>query len=216
MKFTPALLPHFIEAIADVIEKNADEVTALDQAIGDGDHVTNLQRGLQALKTQRDEFTQMDWVSAWQKIGMTLMTSIGGASGSLYGTLFIALSKAAREQSSLDLKSFAEVFSKGVDAVKQRGKAEAGEKTMLDVYIPVAEYLRTAAADSVALPEILANVSQVAIAGMESTRDMVATKGRASFLEERSRGHIDAGAKTAQLMICAIVDVLARQSATPA
>lgn len=216
MKFTPALLPHLIEAIADVIEKNADEVTALDQAIGDGDHVTNLQRGIQALKTQRDEFTQLDWVSAWQKIGMTLMSSIGGASGSLYGTLFIALSKAAHEQSSLDLKSFAEVFSKGVDAVKQRGKAEAGEKTMLDVYIPVAEYLRTAAADSVALPDILANVSQVAIAGMESTRDMVATKGRASFLEERSRGHIDAGAKTAQLMICAIVDVLARQSATPA
>ncbi len=216
MKFTPALLPHLIEAIADVIEKNADEVTALDQAIGDGDHVTNLQRGLQALKTQRDEFTQLDWVSAWQKIGMTLMSSIGGASGSLYGTLFIALSKAAREQLSLDLKGFAEVFGKGVDAVKQRGKAEAGEKTMLDVYIPVTEYLRSAAVDSVALPDILANVSQVAIAGMESTRDMVATKGRASFLEERSRGHIDAGAKTAQLMICAIVDVLARQSATPA
>ena len=208
MKFTPVLLPQLIEAVADVIEKNAEEVTALDQAIGDGDHVTNLQRGIQALMAQRDELSPLDWVAAWQKIGMTLMSAIGGASGSLYGTLFIALSKAAREQ-SLDLHSFADVFSKGVEAVKQRGKADAGEKTLLDVYIPVADYLRTAAASSVALPEVLANIPKVAIAGMESTRDMIATKGRASFLEERSRGHIDAGARTGQLMICAIVEVLA-------
>jgi dihydroxyacetone kinase-like protein len=215
MKLTPALLPHLIEAIADVIEKNAEEVTALDQAIGDGDHVINLQRGIQALMAQRDELSQLDWVAAWQKIGMTLMSAVGGASGSLYGTLFIALNKAAREQ-SLTLQSFADIFTHGVDAVKQRGKADAGEKTMLDVYIPVAEYLRTAAENSVALPDVLANISQVAIAGMESTRDMLATKGRASFLEERSRGHIDAGAKTGQLMICAIIDVLTKQLASPA
>ena len=147
MTLTPAILPNLIETIAEVIEKNAEEVTALDQAIGDGDHVTNLQRGIQALMAQRDELSQLDWVTAWQKIGMTLMSSIGGASGSLYGTLFIALSKAARGQ-SLDLQNFAEVFTKGVDAVKQRGKADAGEKTMLDVYIPVADYLQTAAANS--------------------------------------------------------------------
>ena len=213
MKLTPALLPALIEAIADVIEKNAEDVTALDQAIGDGDHVINLQRGIHALMAQRDELSRLDWAAAWQKIGMTLMSSVGGASGSLYGTLFIALSKAAREQ-PLNLHSFADVFSKGVEAVKQRGKSDAGEKTMLDVYIPVADYLRTAAANDVALPEVLAEVSRVAVAGMASTRDMVATKGRASFLEERSRGHIDAGAKTAQLMICAIVEVLAGQLGT--
>ncbi|MDD5462375.1 MAG: dihydroxyacetone kinase subunit DhaL [Methylococcales bacterium] len=213
MKLTPALLPNLIEAIADSFDKNAEEVTALDQAIGDGDHVINLQRGIKALMAQRDEFSRLDWAAAFQKIGMTLMSAIGGASGSLYGTLFIALSKASREE-PLDLQVFADVFNKGVDAVKQRGKADAGEKTMLDVYIPVADYLRTAAAKSVALSEVLANIPQVAIAGMESTRDMIATKGRASFLQERSRGHIDAGAKTAQLMICAIVDVLAGQLET--
>ena len=210
MTLTPALLPAIIEAIAKVIEKNAEEITALDQAIGDGDHVINLQRGIQALMAQRDELSQLDWAAAWQKIGMTLMTAVGGASGSLYGTLFMALSKAAREQ-SLNLQSFADVFTQGVEAVKQRGKAVAGEKTMLDVYIPVAEYLQTAAANSVALPDVLTNVSHVAIAGMESTRDMLATKGRASFLQERSLGHIDAGAKTGQLMICAINEVLTRQ-----
>ncbi|MEI6069844.1 MAG: dihydroxyacetone kinase subunit DhaL [Methylococcaceae bacterium] len=210
MTLTPALLPPIIEAIADVIEKNAEEITALDQAIGDGDHVINLQRGIQALMAQRNALSQLDWAAAWQKIGMTLMTAVGGASGSLYGTLFMALGKAAREQ-SLDLQSFANVFTQGVEAVKQRGKAVAGEKTMLDVYIPVAEYLQTAAANSVVLPDVLTNVSRVALAGMESTRDMLATKGRASFLQERSLGHIDAGAKTGQLMICAINEVLTRQ-----
>ncbi len=215
MKFIPALLPSMIEAIADSIEKNAEEVTALDQAIGDGDHVINLQRGIHALMAQRDELSRLDWVAAFQKIGMILMSSVGGAAGSLYGTLFIALSKAAREQ-PLNLQSFADIFTQGVEAVKQRGKAEAGEKTMLDVLIPVADYLRTAAADSIALPDVLENIAHVAVTGMESTRDMLATKGRASYLQERTRGHIDAGAKTSQLMICVIVGVLSRQLTTPA
>jgi dihydroxyacetone kinase-like protein len=215
MSFTTALLPSLIEAIQLVIEANAEEVTALDQAIGDGDHVTNLQRGLQALMAEREALSEMDWAVAFQKMGMSLMSSVGGASGSLYGTLFLALSKAAKDQ-DLNLQSFADIFNRGVEAVKQRGRAVAGEKTMLDVYIPVADYLQTAASKSVPLSDVLATVAQVAIAGMESTRDMLATKGRASFLEERSRGHIDAGAKTGQLMICAIVDVLTKQLTTPA
>jgi dihydroxyacetone kinase-like protein len=215
MQFVPTILPGLIKAIDHVIETNAEEVTALDQAIGDGDHVTNLQRGIKALMAQSDELARLDWVAAWQKIGMTMMTAVGGASGSLYGTLFIAMSKAARDR-SLDQQVFAEIFSCGVDAVKQRGKADAGEKTMLDVLIPVAACLRQAAADSVALPMVLENVARTAIAGMESTRDMLATKGRASFLEERSRGHIDAGAKTSQLMICALVGVLREHLTAPA
>ena len=215
MQLTPALLPGLIQAINAVIETNADEVTALDQAIGDGDHVTNVQRGLKALMAQSEELAGLDWVAAWQKIGMTVMTAVGGASGSLYGTLFVAMSKAGRDK-ILDLAAFAEIFSSGVEAVKQRGKADAGEKTMLDVLIPVAAYLRQAASDGVALPEVLNNAARTAIVGMESTKDMIATKGRASFLEERSRGHIDAGAKTSQLMICVLVDVLAKQLTTPA
>jgi dihydroxyacetone kinase-like protein len=208
MKFTPALLPNLLIAITNTIETHADAVTALDQAIGDGDHVINLQRGLNALMAQREELSELDWVTAWQKIGMTLLSTIGGASGSLFGTLFITLSKSAREQ-ALDSQTFASSFKAAVDAVKQRGKADAGEKTMLDVLIPVANYLQTAADNAIGLVEILDTVPNIAIAGMESTRDMLATKGRASFLQERSIGHIDAGAKTSQLMICAIVAVLA-------
>lgn len=215
MQFVPALLPSLIQAIDQVIETNAEEVTALDQAIGDGDHVTNLQRGIKALVAQSDELAQLDWAAAWQKIGMTMMTAVGGASGSLYGTLFVAMSKAARDR-PLDLPAFAEIFSSGVDAVKLRGKADAGEKTMLDVLIPVAASLRQGAADGAALADVLGNVARTAIVGMESTRDMLATKGRASFLEERSRGHIDAGAKTSQLMIGALVGVLAERLTAPA
>lgn len=215
MQLVTTLLPSLIQAIDHAIETNAEEVTALDQAIGDGDHMTNLQRGIKALAAQADELSRLDWVMAWQKIGMTLMTSVGGASGSLYGTLFVAMSKSARDR-QLDLQSFADIFSGGVDAVKQRGKADVGEKTMLDVLIPVAASLRQDAAESIAIAQVLKNVSRVAVTGMESTRDMLATKGRAAFLGERSLGHIDAGAKTSQLMICAMVDVLAARLATPA
>ena len=204
MTNTAALLPNLILAVANTIETNADELAALDQAIGDGDHVTNLQRGIQALAMQSEVLRQLDWQVALQKIGMTVMSSIGGASGSLYGTLFIAMSKNLQNQ-PLTITVFAEAFLKAVEAVKQRGKADKGEKTMLDVLIPVAGVLHNNAAQ----PNVLMQVKQAAITGAETTRDMIATKGRASFLGERSRGHIDAGAKSSQLMICALVDVLA-------
>lgn len=210
MKFTPSQLPNLIQLIANELVQNTEEVASLDQAIGDGDHMVNLQRGINGLLAESAEIAQLDWAAAFKKIGMTLMTAMGGASGSLYGTFFIAMSKATKE-SELTLLGFAEIFSEGVQAVKQRGKAEAGEKTMLDVLIPVAESLRISASSNIALAEVLNAVSRVAIAGMESTRDMVATKGRASFLEERSIGHIDPGARTCQLIICLIVNELAGQ-----
>jgi dihydroxyacetone kinase-like protein len=141
------------------------------------------------------------------KIGMTLMSTMGGASGSLFGTLFISMAKASKDQ-TLDFSAFAQVFNQGVEAVKQRGKADLGEKTMLDSLIPVANSLITDAENIVALPQALNNAKAAAIAGMQSTKEMIATKGRASFLGERAIGHIDAGARTSQLMICAIADEL--------
>ena len=212
MQFTPEILPLLIEAVVETIEKNAEEVTALDQAIGDGDHVINLQRGLDALDQQTADLAQLEWTQALQKIGMTLLSTMGGASGSLFGTLFISMSKAVGDNAKLDQQEFSEVFTQGVEAVKKRGKAEAGEKTMLDVLIPVAENMRQSAKDSIGFSESLENIRQTAEKGMESTRDMLATKGRASYLEEKSIGHIDAGARTSQLMICAIVEVLKEQA----
>ena len=204
-------LPNIIATTSNIINQNEVEVAALDQAIGDGDHIVNLQRGLAALTTQSAEFSELNWKHAFQKIGMTLMSTMGGASGSLYGTLFISMAKAMPDgDEALCLVTFAAAFSQGVDAMKKRGKSDLGEKTMLDTLIPVSEALNKAAESSIPLAELLMNISMAAITGMESTQDMLATKGRASFLGERSRGHIDAGARSSQLMICAITDLLAQ------
>lgn len=207
MSIELSILPTLIEVIKTEINTNADEVAALDQAIGDGDHVANLQRGLNALDAITKELVQMDWPSALMKIGMTLMSTMGGASGSLFGTLFVSMSKASKEQ-GVSSETIAAVFTQGVEAVKQRGKAEIGEKTMLDTLIPVAKALTQAHQQGLSIDDTVHDVQQAAIKGMESTKDMLATKGRASFLGERARGHIDAGARTSQLMICAIADSL--------
>lgn len=201
--FSTDLLPKLIEKTLASINENAAAIAALDQEIGDGDHVVNLERGLNALFVERESFVNLDWASAYKKIGMTLMSKVGGASGSLFATLFLAMSKHAENS-----ENFAQSYATGVEAMKLRGKSEAGEKTMLDVLIPVAEYLDSATAENVALVEILNTVKSVAFEGMTSTRNMVATKGRASFLGQRSLGVIDAGASSCQIMICAIADVL--------
>lgn len=215
MPFPSSLLPKLIEAVSEAIITNADEITALDQAIGDGDHVTNLQRGLAALMAQKSEIGRLDWSAAWQKIGMTVMTSVGGASGSLFGTLFVAMSKAAIGKES-NIQAFSEAFAQAVDAVKHRGKSDVGEKTMLDVLVPVAKYLQEATETAVPLTTLLQQIQQVAIVGMESTRDMLATRGRASFLGERTKGHIDAGAMSSCVMICALVTALQEHLTSPA
>ncbi len=205
MKITPELLPAIIEQVEQIIADNADEVTALDQDIGDGDHVYNLQRGLDALNGISSELASMEWAAAFQKIGMTLMSTVGGASGSLYGSFFITMSKSAKDK-TMDYQVFAAAYLEGVESIKKRGKADVGEKTMLDVLVPVAQALQADSGDD--LDVVFGKVNQVAAQGVEATRDMLATKGRASFLGERTIGHIDAGAKTAQLMIQAITGAI--------
>jgi len=206
MNITPVILVRLIQTASDIIEQNADEIAELDRAIGDGDHVINIQRGLKVLVEQREEISQLEWVAALNKIGMLCLSKIGGASGSLLGTLFIAMAKNAKDK-TLDVAGFAEAFKAGVEAMQLRGKSEAGEKTMLDVLIPVAEILQQKSTQ-LAFDDLLAAVKDTAVLGMQSTENMLATKGRASFLEERSLGHIDAGARSSQLIICAIADEL--------
>ncbi|MGY6275574.1 dihydroxyacetone kinase subunit DhaL [Methylomonas sp. MgM2] len=211
MPLTPEQFPELIDAVASTINEHTDVITELDQAIGDGDHVFNLQRGIDALQRHRTDIAALDWPAAWQKIGMTVMSAIGGASGSLYATLFIGLHKNTKDK-ECNIQTFSDAFHAAVEAVKQRGKADVGEKTMLDVWIPVANTLKQDVAEGKALNDMLDHICSVAETGVESTRDMLATKGRASFLGERSKGHIDAGAKTAQLIINAIANVIRRTS----
>ncbi|MBK8814501.1 MAG: dihydroxyacetone kinase subunit L [Methylococcaceae bacterium] len=207
MSISTATISKLIASVVETIEKNATELTELDQAIGDGDHVSNLQRGLQALTAQSETLSQLDWSAAFQKMGMTLMSSVGGASGSLYGTFFIALSKNVQNLPMTRI-IFGEAFLKAVEAVKQRGKADKGEKTMLDVLIPVADCLNK----DTNTPDLFERIKKTAEESAESTKEMIATKGRAAFLGERSIGHIDAGAKSSQLIICAIIEALTAPS----
>jgi dihydroxyacetone kinase-like protein len=207
MPLRTAQIALLVDAVAGAIRDHADEVGALDQEIGDGDHVINLQRGLAALAVLAPDLDGLDWSGAFQKIGMSLMSTVGGAAGSLYGTFFIALSKAFRDR-EMSSPAMAAAFAAGVKSMQQRGKAGLGEKTMLDVLIPVSGVLADAAANAWELAEVLERMDQAAAAGCEATRDLLATKGRASFLGERARGHLDPGARTAQLMLGAIGRVL--------
>ncbi|MCK5871760.1 MAG: dihydroxyacetone kinase subunit L [Methylococcales bacterium] len=211
MEITPNYLPDFIDAIIATIREHEDEVTALDQAIGDGDHVINLQRGLEHLKAQAPELSQLSWEAALKKIGISLLGNMGGASGSLFGTLFISMSKTLTKASILTLEVTAHSFSVGIDATKKRGKSDIGAKTMLDVLIPVEQALQQAFEAEMDTDKLHEFICDTALAGVESTRDMVATKGRAAFMGERTKGHLDAGAKTSQLIICTIIKVLESQ-----
>jgi dihydroxyacetone kinase-like protein len=202
-----ALIPSFLATIKQELSANADEIVLLDKTLGDGDHLANLERGLDALLKQQDELSQLDWSTALMKVGMTLMSTMGGASGSLFGTFFLSLSKASKDK-ELDLASFADCFEQAVESVKQRGKSDIGEKTMLDTLIPVAISLKQSVEASSSFADALNDIQQTAIAGMESTKEMLATKGRASFLGERAIGHIDAGARTTQLIICTVAEQL--------
>lgn len=204
-----SFLPPLIAAIQSEIINNEAEISALDRAIGDGDHVTNLLRGLETVTKLNDELVLLDWSAALMKIGMTLMSTMGGASGSLLGSMFVSMGKVAKEQ-ELDLNGITAIYSAGVESIKARGKADIGEKTMLDTLIPVMQSLQSDAKKNADKTTVLSNIKTAATQGMQSTKDMLATKGRASFLGERARGHIDAGARTSQLILCVIADELSK------
>lgn len=197
----------FLTAIKATLDNHADEVAALDQAIGDGDHLINLQRGLNAVIAEVDSLDALDLAAAFSKIGIKLMSTMGGASGSLFGSMFVAMGKTAKDK-PVDFANMVAAFTAGVESVKARGKAYIGEKTMLDTLIPAVASLQKSIDDNQSLEQSLNNMKQAAETGMLSTKEMLATKGRSSFLGERARGHIDAGARTSQLMLCAIANVV--------
>jgi len=202
MTIDRSLIENLIEALAKVITESEDELAELDRAIGDGDHGANMKRGFEAVLDQLDSIAAKELPDALQAVGMQLVMKVGGASGPLFGTLFMSLGKAI--SNAPDLAELAQGFASAIDAVKVRGKSDVGCKTMLDVLAPVQQAL-AAGADFAA---IRACASKAAAA----TIPMQATKGRASYLGERSIGHMDPGSRSSQLMIETICDVLeARQ-----
>ncbi len=183
-----------ISAVASTIIEHADELTALDQAIGDGDHGLNMKRGCEAVLAEADALSAKPLPEAVKGIGTRLVMTIGGASGPLYGSLFLGLAKAVSDFPSRD--QMVEACRSAVEAVAARGKSESGQKTMLDVLIPTLE--------AFAAGKSLSELSAIANACAEATVPMKALRGRASFLGERSIGHMDPGARSSALFIMAL------------
>ena len=188
------------------IDQHKDEIEKLDQEIGDGDHIFNIQRGIKESLDLKDELSAQSPSEVLKKIGMKIMTTVGGSSGALFATLLIGMAKRYNDELS-DQKNVAEMFTEGVEAMKKRGKADLGEKTMLDVLIPVSNELQKLS-DQEDIKRIAEKIKVAAKKGMLSTKNLIATKGRASFLGERAKGHIDPGARSSQLAIEAICNTI--------
>ena len=195
--------------IAMVMEEEKLYLSELDRAIGDGDHGFNMARGFDVVVQKLKDTPGNDIHDLLKIVAMTLISNIGGAAGPLYGSMFLKASTAAKGLTEVTLSDFVPIFKEGVLGIKARGNAEIGDKTMLDVLLPVVESLEMDCAAEVSCREAFAKAERVAADQMEKTKNIVAKKGRASYLGERSIGHIDPGAASSYLMIRTICKTLA-------
>jgi dihydroxyacetone kinase-like protein len=198
-----------IDAAYAAIKQHTDEIMVLDQTIGDGDHVFNLIRGLEALRGIRRDIEAQALGPALKLAASKVLSTVGGSSGPLFSSLLLGMSRACDHLNG-DPRGYAQMVAAGVKAVQARGKTGTGSKTMMDVLIPVSERLNELAQNAPAVPQILAELPKEAARGMLATRDMLATKGRASFLGERSLGHVDPGARSSELMITAVCEQIGK------
>jgi phosphoenolpyruvate---glycerone phosphotransferase subunit DhaL len=197
MPLDSTTLRSMIAAAAERVIGNADELTLLDQAVGDGDHGINMKRGCAEVLSQLDGISAKPTGEALKAVGMALVMKVGGASGPLYGSLLMAMGKAIGDRPAT-LALLPEAFAAGVEAVAARGKSTEGEKTMLDVLGPALQVLRVGG------PDLGARLRETASSAAAATIPMLATKGRASYLGERSIGHMDPGARSSQIIIEAL------------
>ncbi|MBV2151586.1 dihydroxyacetone kinase subunit DhaL [Kitasatospora sp. SUK 42] len=207
MDFDTPLAEAWIRAIAAAVEKEQSRLTELDSAIGDGDHGSNLQRGFAATLTALDGLQPTGPGAVLTKAGTTLISKVGGASGPLYGKAFRAIGAALPEPAGP--AALAEALAAGLDAVRALGKAEPGDKTIVDAWTPAVAAFRTAAADGAGLPEAAAAAAEAAEQGALDTVPLQARKGRASYLGERSIGHQDPGATSTALVFRTLAEVTA-------
>jgi len=188
------------ETVAQRVIASTDELTDLDRAIGDGDHGANMRRGFEAVLAAVDELAAKNLGESLKGVGTTLVMKVGGASGPLYGTLFMSLGKTLEDE--VTCERVADAFAAAIEAVKARGKSDVGQKTMLDVLFPVLAVLREGGT------ELPVRLKAAAKAAAEETIPMRAIRGRASFLGERSVGHMDPGARSSALIVDAVADVM--------
>jgi dihydroxyacetone kinase-like protein len=191
----------WIEAFASRVAESKDELTRLDSAIGDADHGINMNRGMQAAVGKLDGVAGDDVGALLKTVGMTLVSTVGGAGGPLYGTLFLQLGMATAGKSQIEADDWAAALDAAIAGVQMRGKAEPGDKTMVDALTPGRDAFRAAVAEGASFAEALERSADAAHEGMLATVPLVARKGRASYLGERSAGHQDPGATSSHLLL---------------
>lgn len=191
----------WVRAFSSSVAENKDYLTKLDQAIGDADHGINMDRGMTAVLAKLDGLEGEDIGALLKTVGMTLVSTVGGAAGPLYGTLFLQMGVATAGKSELEPEDWAAALDAAVQGVQMRGKAEPGDKTMVDALIPARDAFSAAVVEGASFEEALGRSAQAAEEGMQATIPLVAKKGRASYLGERSAGHQDPGATSSHLLL---------------
>jgi phosphoenolpyruvate---glycerone phosphotransferase subunit DhaL len=200
----------WLHAYGTIVSERAAELSRLDAAIGDGDHGTNMDRGFKAVRERVLAVAAGKTIDQLCKeTGMTLLSTVGGAAGPLYGTFFLRIATAAGSAPELEAQQLEAALRAGVEGVRQRGKAEPGDKTMLDALQPAVDALRGGLAEGQALPAALAAAAAAAEEGCKATIPLLARKGRASYLGERSRDHQDPGATSSAYLIRALAGAVA-------
>lgn len=205
---TKEQIMQWLQAVAVVLEQNKDYLTELDAAIGDADHGINMNRGFQKVISQLPSVADKDIGSILKTVSMTLISSVGGASGPLYGTMFLRMSRVVTGKQELTDEDIVALFQAAVDGVVQRSKANLGDKTMLDALSPAADAFKQAIANGTSTPEALQQAVAAAEQGMKNTIPLVAKKGRASYLGDRSANHQDPGATSTYLMLNTLLETV--------
>ncbi len=206
---TEAALLAWLGGFRDAVTEQRAYLTELDSAIGDADHGANMARGMAAVMEKLAQATPPTLDELFKGVGMTLVTSVGGASGPLYGTFFLRMGMAAGPVTEFDGAGLATSLRAGLDGIVARGKAEAGDKTMFDAMAPAVDALDAALATGSSIADATTAAADAAEAGRDATEPLVARKGRASYLGERSAGHLDPGATSTALLFRTLAEASA-------
>ncbi len=204
-----AVLTDWVHRFRDAVTDKREWLTELDSAIGDADHGANMARGMTAAVAKIDAGSASTCDELLKSVGMTLVSSVGGASGPLYGTFFLRMGMTAGAVAELDGAVLASALRAGLDGIVARGKAEAGDKTLFDAMAPAVDAFDAALGDGGDLAEAARGAADAAESGRDATAPLVARKGRASYLGERSAGHLDPGAASTALLFRALADAIA-------
>ena len=196
----------WIHRFAAVVTENKVYLTELDSAIGDADHGINMDRGFKAVLEKLEGLQARDVGATFKAVGMTLVSKVGGAAGPLYGTFFLQLGTVTTGKEAISLDEFVAALEAGIAGIQRLGKAQPGDKTMVDALLPARDAIKAAAADGASVGVAVGKAAEAAEAGMIATVPLVARKGRASYLGERSAGHQDPGATSSYLLLKCAAD----------